>query len=340
MIDAGAVLVPGDSCQPIDSHTVRCVPRPDPGQVLSARVVLGDMHDGLTVEGVGERFVGADGGPGNDRLVGGSGQDELRGGGGMDDLSSGDGDDRLIDGDADGAVGNAGPGPDRFDGGAGTDTVSYAQRTAPVSADLAAGEGADGDRLANVESLIGGRGDDRLAGDDLPNVLDGHRGQDRLTGRGGRDELLRAGGPVSCGGGSDTYIGGRSSRDVLQPDCEVLSPESDARISANPVAARRRVVWFWVRCPVTIDVDYGDEVLGSCGPGPLRLREAGGSRRTLALGHLPADRWQGRLVGARLTPLGRRLATRRHGVAARVLLTGYYREGPPLRWTIRLKVPR
>ena len=199
------------------------------------------MDDRLTVDSpndpywYGDALAFADGGRGNDRLVGGGGQDELRGGGGVDDLTGGDGDDRLIDGDADGAVGTAGPGPDRFDGGAGTDTVSYAQRTAPVSADIAAGEGADGDRFANVESLTGGRGDDRLAGDGLPNVLDGHRGQDQLSGRGGSDEFRGAGGPASCGEQEDTVIGGNSSRDRLEPDCEFIAPNNDTAVRANPV---------------------------------------------------------------------------------------------------------
>jgi hypothetical protein len=369
--------VPGDSCQPIDSHTVRCVPRPDLGQVLFARVVLGDMDDSLTVEGLGDRFVGAEGGPGNDRLVGanvgsggpgddelvapafffsiepnrlyggsgddrllgGASDDELRGGGGVDDLSGGDGSDRLLDGDVDGALGDAGPGPDRFDGGAGTDTVSYAPRTAPVSADIAAGEGAEGDRFANVESLTGGRGDDQLSGDGLPNVLDGHRGQDRLSGRGGSDEFRRAGGPVSCGAQEDTVLGGRSSRDRLEPDCEFLTPDYDAQVRANPVWAFRRSVRFRIECSYVDDEEFS-ATPHRCGPGALRLREVAGKRRILASMHLPAGDWAPQFMDVGLTRVGRRLASRTNGVWARVRLAGYYREGPALRWTIRLKVPR
>lgn len=386
--DSGAALVPGESCEPIDLHTVRCFA--PPGAVLGvARAELGDMDDRLTVQpsvgpsmvglgppvladggAGGDRLVAAnvadggpgdddlvahassrlrgtfgdslDGGPGNDRLLGGDGGDELHGGGGVDELNGADGNDRLFDDDLDGADGESGPGPDRLDGGPGVDIVSYERRTAPIHVDLAdrAIDGAIGerDRLINVESLIGGRGNDRLAGDDRPNLLDGHRGRDRLSGRGGSDELLRAEGRVTCGTERDTYRGGRSWRDFLQPDCEVLAPEYAAMISANPVAVFRRSVRFHIQCPFD-EEDVESTSRRTCGPGPLRLREVRG-RRMLANGHLPAGEWAGRWVYVRLTALGRRLATRRHGARARVRLAGYYPGGPPLRWSIRLKVPR
>jgi RTX calcium-binding nonapeptide repeat (4 copies) len=384
--DGGAALVPGESCQSIDVHTVRCAP-PRGGMFGVARVELGDMDDRLTVEpsvgpsmfdppvlanggAGGDRLVAAhfadggpgdddlvasassrfrgtfgdslDGGPGNDRLLGGDGNDKLHGGGGVDELNGADGGDWLFDDDQDAAVGEGGPGPDRLDGGPGVDVVSYERRTAPIHVDLAdrATDGASGeaDRLTDVESLIGGRGNDRLAGDDGPNVLDGHRGRDRLSGRAGRDELLRAEGRVSCGAERDIFRGGRSSRDFLQPDCEVLSPEYEAIISANPVAVFRRSVRFRIQCPLNEEPDSTSRYR-TCGPGPLRLREAAGTRRMLANGHLPAGEWAARLVNVRLTALGRSLATRRHGVRARVRLADYYPGRPRLRWSIRLKVP-
>ena len=343
VIDTGAALVPGESCQAIDLHAVRCVPR-SATELHVARAELGDMDDWLIVEGLGDYILSGDGGPGNDRLRSGSGNDTLHGGSGLDDLNSGDGNDRLFDDDVDGAFDEAGPGPDLLDGGKGVDIVSYERRTTPVSADLGnriADEGSgEGDQLMNVESLVGGRGNDRLAGDDLDNVLDGGRGRDQLIGRGGRDELRGAEGPVSCGPGFDEYIGGRSSRDFLQPDCEVLAPEAGGYITPNPESTSRRSVSFRVRCPYTSDAGVDSLVLASCGPGRLRLREAGGRRRTLARGDLPSGAWEGRLVSARLTPLGRRLATRPQGVRARLRLAGYHSGGPAMRWAIRLKVSR
>jgi hypothetical protein len=362
VVDTSAVLVPGESCQAIDLHAVRCVPR-SASRLQVARAVLGDMDDRLVVEGLGDYILSGDGGtgrdwlvstddgtsylnggPGDDRLRSGYGNDTLHGGSGLDDLNSGDGNDRLFDDDVDGAFDEAGPGPDLLDGGKGVDIVSYERRTTSVSVDLdnrITDEGSsEGDQLMNVESLVGGRGNDRLAGDDRHNVLDGGRGRDQLFGRGGRDELRRAEGAVSCGPGFDEYIGGRSSRDFLQPDCEVLTPEAGGYITPNPESTSRRSVSFRVRCPYTSDASVDSLVLASCGPGRLRLREAGGRRRTLARGVLPGGAWEGRLVSARLTPLGRRLAARPQGVRARLRLAGYHSDGPAMRWAIRLKVSR
>jgi hypothetical protein len=383
VIDTDSELVPGESCQAIDLHAVRCRQRPTGfGQIYLARVDLGDLDDRLTVEGNGDQVAYADGGagrdrllatdggnifnggpgddqltmlgsggdglfgdilnggPGNDSLRGDQGQDTLRGGGGRDDLSGGAGDDTMLDGDVDGATGDAAPGPDSFDGGLGVDVVDYHRRVAPVVVDLAAGKSGEGDYLTGVESVIGGRGNDRLAGDDGHNVLDGRRGRDQLIGRGGDDELQGAGGPVSCGRGRDTYVGGRNRRDFLQPDCEFLEPEADQSIGANPFAASSASVRFRLSCPTGYGGPDGEDiVIERCRPA-LSLRQSRGTHRLLARGRLPAGRWEERLLTARLTPLGRQLASRPHGVRARLRLAGYYTGGPVLRWTIRLKVPR
>jgi hypothetical protein len=279
------------------------------------------------------------GGPGDDSLRGGQGDDQLRGGGGLDDLNGGAGDDRMFDDDVDGGAGEAGPGQDWFDGGTGFDVVDYHRRIAPLAVDLAAGKSSERDYLTKVESVIGGRGNDQLAGDNRHNVLDGRRGRDHLTGRGGADELRGSGGSVSCGRGRDTDLGGHSSHDFLQPDCEWLAPDDEASISANPVAASSALARFRVTCPTGLGGDEGeDEVGGRCAP-VLRLQEARGMRRTLARGQLPARAWNGHRLTARLTQLGRRLATRRHGTRALVRITGYYDHGPALRWTIHLKLP-
>jgi len=189
-----------------------------------------------------------------------------------------------------------------------------------------------------VESVVGGRGNDRLAGTNRHNMLDGRRGHDYLIGRGGADELRGAGGLVSCGRGRDTYFGGRNRRDFLQPDCEFLAPEDDASISANPVAASFASVRL--TCPMEYGGPEGEDlVVGRCHP-LLLLRQARGKRRLVARGHLSAGVWEAHLVTARLTPLGRRLASRPRGLRVRVRLVGYYTTGPVLRWTIRLRVPR
>ncbi len=180
-------------------------------------------------------------------------------------------------------------------------------------------------------------GADHVSGDALPNVLDGGPGSDHLRGRGGDDELIGAKGPIDCGSGRDTVRGGRSSRDLLEPDCEVLSPDHEGEISANPVVSRRRLR-FVVTCPPNEDPDVGSPVL-ACGGGQVRVRELGARRRTLAVGRLPFGTWEQRVVRARLTPLGRRLAARRRGVKAGVRFASLG-SGPAVRWAIRLKRTR
>ena len=228
--DSGAPVIAGSGCATIDPNTVRC----SVGLGLPAIAIdAGDGDDTLAAteaninmtafggEGA-DRLTGAgtlSGGPGNDvltgvdfspcskgdycgeTLIGGPGDDVLHGGGGNDAL-----------------IGDAGN--DLLDGGPGGDTASYAATTSAVQVDLAAGtaDGAGGerDRLTGVENVIGGAGDDRLLGDDAPNLLVGGAGDDRVDGRGGNDRLGpdtgRDGGAdvLRGGAGDDTlYSGGR-----------------------------------------------------------------------------------------------------------------------------------
>ena len=82
---------------------------------------------------------------------------------------------------------------DRIDGGAGSDTVSYASSRVAVQVDLASTNpqvstgSASGDTLVSIENANGGLADDRLAGNDLDNVLTGGRGADTLLGLAGID---------------------------------------------------------------------------------------------------------------------------------------------------------
>jgi hypothetical protein len=197
------------------------------------------------------------GGPGDDRLSspntlrptvldGGGGRDELRGGRWASDT--------LLDGDLDGASGSAGPGPDLMDGGdgIGRDTVSYLRRRAPVFVDIAAsdhaGERGEGDIVRHVESIVGGQGDDRLAGDDRWNVIDGRGGRDVLIGRGEGDYFKNGRGPISCGGGTD-YVTAPRAADSLRPDCELILPRNGGGNPAYPTRLRGGALRYPVRCP-------------------------------------------------------------------------------------------
>ena len=149
-----------------------------------------------------------DAGPGNDTLTGGGGADTLRGGDGHDWLE--------------GALG-----ADVFRGGAGNDTADYSSRTSSldVTLDGAANDGASGEGdnvMGDVETVLGGSGNDRLVGSAANNALygnggddtlDGGRGSDMVFGGAGDDTLLAAEGASGGGGasgsfGRDHYAGG------------------------------------------------------------------------------------------------------------------------------------
>lgn len=120
-----------------------------------------------------------------DRLQGDAGANALQGRAGDDRLAGGRGNDTLI-------------------GGAGSDWALFDGR-AGVRVDLArpgpqqTGQGRD--RLAGIENLLSGTGDDRLFGTAGANYLHSGAGRDLLDGRGGADRLLG-------GAGNDRLIGG------------------------------------------------------------------------------------------------------------------------------------
>ncbi|HEX2576591.1 MAG TPA: calcium-binding protein, partial [Aquihabitans sp.] len=132
----------------------------------------------------------------NDALHGGDDADELRGGGGADVLEGGNGEDHL----------DGGVGPDDLGGGAGFDTVDYSSRTATVTVRLedgsrdgegdiynAVGPDCGGGRCDLVkpdnEKIVGGSGNDILAGDANDQVLVGNDGNDAFSLRAGHDRV-------------------------------------------------------------------------------------------------------------------------------------------------------
>jgi hypothetical protein len=363
--DAGAPLTAGSQCESLDMHTVRCTPALTmSNSLVHADLELGDRDDRVRVSDVGRGALAAagvlfaDGGSGDDVLDARSGfMAGFDGGGGTDHLYGAEFESFLADGDRDGAEGDAAPGPDVIEGGPGRDTVSYRQRTADVRVDLADGrpEGAhgEGDIVRAVESVDGGAGDDRLAGDQHGNWLNGGLGDDVLTGRGGDDALggvtgawaasppsagtaaeplaaSAAGDVVDCGAGTD-WVNERRSRDFTPPRCEWLSVRragrmSPMRLPAYP-AARPPGLTYRFGCR---DPEYR---FPKCS-GRMVLRRPSG--RVLAEGRIGRGK---PVVNVRLqlTPLGRALAARRGRVLARVGFRG--RNLPAAGWTIRLRLP-
>ena len=367
--DSGAVIEPGQGCTAVDAHTARCLLPPSSNPLeglVAADAQLGDLDDELRLvqpDPFGRFALFGDGGAGNDvlfapegggELYGGPGDDRLfsvgsstvlNGGGGRDELRGGFGNDTLSDGDLDGASGDGAPGPDVIDGGrGGDDTVSYRARTAPVFVNLAtsAPAGARGERdvVRNVESIVGGQGDDRLAGDDQPNDIDGQGGRDTLIGRGSDDIFRNGRGPISCGDGDFDLVIAPRTADYLKPGCETIAPLDGPGYPAYPTRVRARAVRYPIRCPLS-----EEELLRSRCSGSVTIKRAAAPHRRLAGGRSPRGRWEDRPVDVALTRVGRRLASARHGVLANVTLSirkdeRFAPTPQALRWTIRLQVPR
>ncbi|GGH11461.1 protease [Alsobacter metallidurans] len=174
----------------------------------------GNIANALQFNGdVRSLIENANGGAGNDSMIGNQAANVLKGGAGADTLQGLDGADSLYGQDgADVLIG--GQKGDLLDGGAGIDTASYATSTAGVLVDLvsvAANTGdALGDRFVSIENITGSGLADTLRGDNFANTLTGGVGNDVLYGRGGADTLVGGGGndTINGGGGADVLNGG------------------------------------------------------------------------------------------------------------------------------------
>jgi len=152
-----------------------------------------------------------------ERLIGGNYADRLWGDDQNNLIAGLDGNDRLF-GEAGDDHLEGGKGADRLDGGAGTDVASYITSAEGVAVSLGDdgaetfGQGGDaaGDRLSNIEQLIGTHFSDVLTGNSVDNILSGESGNDFIEG----------------GAGADTLIGGQGT-DFL------VYRSSDAGVSVN-----------------------------------------------------------------------------------------------------------
>ena len=190
----------------------------------------GDGDDELWGEGI-------TGNDGNDTIHGGDGNDTIYGEGGLtttgNDLLFGDAGNDVIQGnDGDDTI-DGGEGADTMSGGNGTDVLTYANDTTGVSVDLDSGVGlygqAQGDDLTGggFEVLIGGSGNDTLAGTSGNESISGGVGDDEIHGQGGADTLdgglgndlfhfsgaMGSGGSIDGGDGTDTIYMSLASED-------------------------------------------------------------------------------------------------------------------------------
>ena len=104
-----------------------------------------------------------------------------------------------------------------MDGDSGEDTASYAGSTVGVSVSLATGRGqggdAEGDRLYEIENLVGSSHDDTLTGNAHANRLWGGAGADTVSGGAG-DDL------VEGGAGADSLDGGAGEDTLSYADSD------------------------------------------------------------------------------------------------------------------------
>lgn len=136
-------------------------------QLQNTQFNLGKGNDTLLVDGDVDVGIHADGGKGNDVMIGGSGNDHFNGGKGNDILLGRGGHDQL----------SGGKGHDIVLGGRGNDHVS-------------GGKGNDW--------LFGGRGHDDLSGGRGHDHLRGGRGNDHLDGGRGCDDVRGGPGHDQC----------------------------------------------------------------------------------------------------------------------------------------------
>lgn len=186
----------------------------------------------------GAAIENADGGDGDDQIIGNDldnglygagGEDFLYGLGGDDFIESGADSDVLYGGaDNDSLWGQEGndflsgeSGDDELNGGGGVDTAGYRNAGTGITVNLAdtGGQntvGAGMDSFSDVENVIGSDFDDELTGDDGGNNLYGGAGNDILNGAGANDILrASAGDDTLDGGNGNDVLAGGAGNDAL-----------------------------------------------------------------------------------------------------------------------------
>jgi Ca2+-binding RTX toxin-like protein len=235
-------MIPGTGCDRVTATQVSC---PSTG-ITAVTIHLRDGDDaGINSASTAITMHGEDGadtlygGEVGDSLFGGEGDDTLYGGPGSDVLHGEKGMDTLLGGDdPDSLWGGSENEKDLIDGGNGAgmrDTVFYSDRTVSVTVDLVTGTGGvagEGDELKYIGSVNTGDGNDTIVGDDLPNNLDGGKGDDTIKGGDG-DDVLKG------GDGDDTLIGGGPDGTTKPPpgdDCYPGGQQDDEHSECEAVS--------------------------------------------------------------------------------------------------------
>jgi Ca2+-binding RTX toxin-like protein len=206
----------------------------------------GNIRPDELYAGAGDDYV--NGLAGDDEIYGGAGSDHLIGGAGNDFIAGGDYDRTryaFFNGNAYYNSTTGVDGDDIIEGGLGSDTIiggdgnnisSYKTSTSSVNINLGAKDGngivygsggdAQGDRLYEIQGLIGSIYNDNLTGDALVNYLEGNAGNDIIIGNGGSDFIYG-------GDGNDLIYGGNGINDPSDSADTIYGNEGNDTIYGN-----------------------------------------------------------------------------------------------------------
>ena len=184
-------------------------------------------------------------------LNGSTGADTITGGAGPDLIFGGSGNDSI----------DGGLGADSISGGLDNDTVSYATRSTGVNVnmDLLANDGAPGegdwvgDGTTDVESIMGGSGNDTITGNSGGNYISGGAGADNIHAGAGSDTICGGAGVDSLYGEDDAdFIFARDGEiDVIDGGAGIDSADTDPG-EASPIPEfGAPVVSSFASAPVT-----------------------------------------------------------------------------------------
>jgi Ca2+-binding RTX toxin-like protein len=242
------------------------------GDAVSAPVL--DLNKKLLVDGGGGNDSIDAGGGARTTLLGGDGDDFLQATSFRDNqLFGGAGIDTLV----------GGAGSEDLSGGDGNDTVKFFGFNNFISLDDVANDGyrgvifdtaapaadvihpvdpsqfgaSEGDNIhSDIETIVGGDGNDSITGSGANNLIIGGGGNDTLIGGGGDDTLKGGAGSDLLSGGSgrdqlagetelDTYYGGDGTDLAVDPDSYDVFPHSDVETaSATGIVDRRMITTF------------------------------------------------------------------------------------------------